>query len=638
MTRRTLRRAGLLGTTLLLLAMGPLAGQALASHFRHGNFNWQKVSGAPAGQQRVTVQYEQSWRADAFGAVPNQGDVITTNETCIDWGDGSPIECLDAVVEFVNAAENYMRVQALAPGSTTNTNVPHDYANPTGTFQTTSTSCCTISELNNANDQTWNILSTIDLANDNQSAVSTIPAIVTLAPGGVRTFNVPAGDAGGQTLFFRLSTAEESCAGCADPHPPGISINSSTGQVTLDTTGLDGLNWTGVVIESRNAQGQVVATSHIQYIIKVATGANQPPVWDSPPTPADGTVFTVAPGESVNFTMQASDPDAGDTVSILKNSGPGTFTPNNGNPATGAFSFTAQSSDLGNDYIVQFIAQDQSGDGPPFRSYTIRVRAATGGTEGPPGDPTCSDGRDNDGDGLTDGADPGCQTQPPPKQCSDGVDNDGDGLIDFGSNPFHNDPDCDSPQDDSESGAPECSDGVDNDGDGLIDFGSNRFHNDPDCDSPQDDSESGAPECSDGVDNDGDGLIDFGSNRFHNDPGCSSAGDPTENGGTQLNATTSTANVVMVGPSSGIARVTLRGRVEGESCAGGKVRLTYRVKGTAPARRVARVRAKCGYRKAIKLRLSGRTTLPATLKISQRFLGRNGQVIGSGRTLRVTLK
>lgn len=38
--------------------------------------------------------------------------------------------------------------------------------------------------------------------------------------------------------------------------------------------------------------------------------------------------------------------------------------------------------------------------------------------EGPPGDATCSDGVDNDGDGNTDSADNGCQpTGPPPALC-----------------------------------------------------------------------------------------------------------------------------------------------------------------------------------------------------------------------------
>jgi len=97
-----------------------------------------------------------------------------------------------------------------------------------------------------------------------------------------------------------------------------------------------------VVIESRNSSGDVLSTSHIQYIINVTAGGqqNQAPAWESP-TPADGTVYEINPGQSVNLSLMVADPDTGDTVSILKNSSPGTFTPANGNPATGSYSFTA---------------------------------------------------------------------------------------------------------------------------------------------------------------------------------------------------------------------------------------------------------------------------------------------------------
>ena len=49
--------------------------------------------------------------------------------------------------------------------------------------------------------------------------------------------------------------------------------------------------------------------------------------------------------------------------------------------------------------------------------------------------------------------------------CSDGLDNDGDGLIDYPS-----DPGCSSAEDDNEADPAQCSDGKDNDGDGLVDF------------------------------------------------------------------------------------------------------------------------------------------------------------------------
>lgn len=89
-------------------------------------------------------------------------------------------------------------------------------------------------------------------------------------------------------------------------------------------------------------------------------------------------------------------------------------------------------------------------------------------------------------------------------QCSDGIDNDSDGLIDY-----PNDPDCSSPFDDSESGSigggngggstisrQACADGIDNDGDGLIDYG-----RDPGCDSWLDEDETDAIGGGDGNDN-----------------------------------------------------------------------------------------------------------------------------------------
>jgi hypothetical protein len=110
----------------------------------------------------------------------------------------------------------------------------------------------------------------------------------------------------------------------------------------------------------------------------------------------------------------------------------------------------------------------------------------------------CHDGRDNDGDGLTDAAqDPGCDhgseadstgsptppatpstnTPPPPppttNDCADGRDNDGDGLTDRAQ-----DPNCatgtsegakQAPSDGAKQTRSECRDGRDNDGDGLID-------------------------------------------------------------------------------------------------------------------------------------------------------------------------
>jgi len=82
----------------------------------------------------------------------------------------------------------------------------------------------------------------------------------------------------------------------------------------------------------------------------------------------------------------------------------------------------------------------------------------------------CNDGIDNDNDGLTDGADPDCQTPPtqegPPGDatCSDGIDNDQDGATDGADSDCQTPPTTEGPP-----GDPTCTDGIDNDQDGATD-------------------------------------------------------------------------------------------------------------------------------------------------------------------------
>jgi len=137
--------------------------------------------------------------------------------------------------------------------------------------------------------------------------------------------------------------------------------------------------------------------------------------------------------------------------------------------------------------------------------------------------PVCSDGIDNDGDGLTDfPADPGCSSpldgteeDPVTPQCSDGIDNDTDGDTDWPA-----DLSCSSPWDNDETGPPECSDGIDNDGDGLVDWPA-----DPGCADANDANEIELRECQDLIDNADpeDGVADFLT-----DPGCHSWNDDDE--------------------------------------------------------------------------------------------------------------
>ncbi|MEM9488923.1 MAG: PPC domain-containing protein, partial [Myxococcota bacterium] len=186
---------------------------------------------------------------------------------------------------------------------------------------------------------------------------------------------------------------------------------------------------------------------------------------------------------------------------------------------------------------------------PLLAALLLAFAACSGGSSQPDND--CTDGIDNDGDGLTDGADPGCELNgtveaPDPlvRACNDGEDNDGDGLTDF-----PDDPGCAGPVDESEFNEPvaRCRDGVDNDGDGLIDY-----PNDPGCPVPLANDESdGCPTancaaCGNGVDDDGDGLVDYGE-----DPGCSIAADNDEFNATATSCGSQVAVVPL--PDSGQA-------------------------------------------------------------------------------------
>jgi hypothetical protein len=112
--------------------------------------------------------------------------------------------------------------------------------------------------------------------------------------------------------------------------------------------------------------------------------------------------------------------------------------------------------------------------------------------------------------------------------CTDGVDNDNDGLVDF-----PDDPGCADADDLSErSPLLACDDGADNDGDGRIDFDPATFANpgdettlpagsgDPGCKYHKWFSED--PRCQNGVDDDGDGMMDYDAGLSRNgvaDPG-----------------------------------------------------------------------------------------------------------------------
>jgi len=126
----------------------------------------------------------------------------------------------------------------------------------------------------------------------------------------------------------------------------------------------------------------------------------------------------------------------------------------------------------------------------------------------------CSDGTDNDGDGLTDCEDPDCVNDPACKEgeeeiCDNNVDDDGDGLTDCDDPHCVDDPVC--------TGEEICENGIDDDGDGFSDCEDPHCADDPACIDEE-------TNCNNGIDDDGDGLTDCEDPDCAQDPACQ-AGD-----------------------------------------------------------------------------------------------------------------
>jgi len=121
--------------------------------------------------------------------------------------------------------------------------------------------------------------------------------------------------------------------------------------------------------------------------------------------------------------------------------------------------------------------------------------------------------------GCSSPADPREQDQEEAPQCSNGIDDDGDGITDF---PLE--PGCSAAGDENEedgANAPGCGNGRDDDEDGETDYPL-----DPGCVGIGDLDETDGPfppSCADGNDNDRDGQIDY-----PDDPGCMSRADTNE--------------------------------------------------------------------------------------------------------------
>jgi hypothetical protein len=471
---------------LLTLAVLLAASTAGATHFRYGHLTWQLVGGAtveftlqnvfrrndtPSFNPCVAPATNTVIACSGGDGLPLPGDVIREDigDTRLNFGDGSPTVGspgnggLFYLVTSVDPVNNWVFGLAIDPASlpAIDTSIAHTYPAP-GTYVARIDDCCRIAasvppnaHINNP-EFDYRVETRVVVGGGNNSAVSALPPIVICPQNAICSFLVPATDPDGDALTFRLSTAPEADGGAfTQPGPPtaanAASVHPTSGVYTWNTTGatlgpvnLNTLYSTQVTIEERDASNNLKGKVAIDFFIQLVPDVNDPPVFQQP---ACNTTLEAQAGIPLGFTVEASDPDAGDVVTLNVAGLPaGASTvpplPTSGNPVSTVLAWTPLVSQ-GGSYVVTFTATDSTSQ-QALCPVTIVVTSQCGDGDLDPGE-QCDTGP-LAGDCCTDD----CQFEPDGTACNGG-------------------PTCGGP-DTCQSGA--CTPGAgggDADGDGVID-------------------------------------------------------------------------------------------------------------------------------------------------------------------------
>ncbi|MGQ0521277.1 MAG: SdrD B-like domain-containing protein [Actinomycetota bacterium] len=406
-------------TAVLLVAM---QSAALASHFRYGNNSWKPG----AGTNEIELQVSEGWRWSAFGN-PAVGTVSPSDNT-LEFGDGT-FTSFSLLVTSVDAANDWFYGVALDPnrpaGNTSDTLINHTYPAP-GDYVVATTSCCRIGQISGGNwhvnnpDGSQRVETVVNVGGTNASPVSTMPPIVLCPINGTCTFSVPASDPNSDGLRYRLSTSAEA-GGFTQPGTPhatnAAAIDPTTGVYTWDTNGATlapagstTLYSTQVTIEDLDAAGAVRSKTAVDFLIQLTTQVGSAPVFDQPPSPVCGSTLNTPIGAPLTFTVQASDADVADTITLNGVGIPAGATmnpvlPATGNPVSSQFSWTPTAAQAGN-HVLTFSASDGTGQ-QALCSYSIVV----GGVQ-PPGDDEILSGLkyyDANANGRHDAGEPGIE-------------------------------------------------------------------------------------------------------------------------------------------------------------------------------------------------------------------------------------
>ncbi|MDQ6786687.1 MAG: hypothetical protein M3033_07730 [Acidobacteriota bacterium] len=335
--------------------IGISAQEAKATHLRGVTLSW-TPTGNP-GEVEFRFLYSQRYSAGATTTIP------------IDFGDGTSGNTTGTVTSINNAEDYYIA----------DLKVRHTYSG-NGPYIAFYQNCCRISSLVNGHDDTIRLETTVTPRNGNSSPVASIPTVVTLPSQPLVTFSIPASDADGDRLRYRLATAAEKGSG-TNSNPTGLSTDPNTGLLTWNTAGLNiaagTLYSVQVMIEDLDANGNVKSKTPVDCLLKFVGNIGTPPTLAINPAGP----LTVSANSPVTFTVTGNDADANARVTLNAAGMPtgATMSPAIGAqlspPVTSTFNWTptlAQAGPSGNTYVINFTATDENNN-QALKSITINV-------------------------------------------------------------------------------------------------------------------------------------------------------------------------------------------------------------------------------------------------------------------------
>jgi len=382
-----------------------LANAAHATHFRFGNISWRSDDGTT-----VQATLQNAWRRDGYsscvdvtaltlvpcrgpGGHPAVGDVIdeTIGGTTFNWGDGSPpvgspLGELLYLVTSIDINDNWLLGLALNPDSlpAIDPTLRHSYALP-GDYLAYIESCCRISAVSppyehiNNPDGGYRVETLIHTPSVEASPVSILPPLVNCTRGATCNFLALGGDQDGGPVQYRMSTSAEASGGSGftQPGPPDAPLGAHIGT----QTGIYSWNDSGATLATDPHNDTLYSTQvtltdstskvGLDFLIRLVRDTSQPPRIVSPPNtiPICNTVQLTTIEEPIEFTLTASDPDAGQFVTFNVVGLPfGADTvptlPQSGNPVQATFQWTpdaSQGADSGQPHVIEFFATSNAG-------------------------------------------------------------------------------------------------------------------------------------------------------------------------------------------------------------------------------------------------------------------------------------